>query len=143
MALSRQRQREIMREDAKRRNARNEQEITDFMRAKGHIETPTGVDPYHYSRAIKGVPANQHRIVRASDNCWKRGMRGRTVGVANPTDTIPTVRVIHADGTTAIVPASNFHKSRTTRNRQRTVQQNTQPEVLRMAEVVGYIGNVE
>lgn len=139
MALSRSAQKRILREDAKRRNAR---EIEDFIRE--HAPTKVvdlGVDPYHASRGITGVPSAGNRNYSASDNCWNRGMRGRTIGVANgqPWDTPdaePTVRIIHADGTEKVIPVPK--KSRESRAATRVVRETHVPESARLAPIADY-----
>jgi hypothetical protein len=50
MGLSRQQQRQIMRDDAKRRNAREAAEIEAIVAA--HSKIQEGIDPYLFSRSI-------------------------------------------------------------------------------------------
>lgn len=109
MALSRADQRRIMRDDVKRRNAREALEDATLLRDTSYC--PDGVDPYHYDRSITGVPTQGNRNFAASRSSWERGLRGRTVGIAPGTeddsDGTPTVAVI-IDGVTEIRPVSSF-----------------------------------
>jgi hypothetical protein len=65
---------------------------------------------------VRGIGTiNPPRNTSASDNCWNRGMKGKTVGVApgtNPTE--PTV-LVHKNGKSTIVPAKGFGRTRNTR----------------------------
>jgi hypothetical protein len=144
MALSRQRQRQIMLDDAKRRNAREAADIEAIVAAHGKIRE--GIDPYLFSRSIRGVPSPNNRNHKASQDSWKRGLRDTTVGVASPTDTIPTVRVTKmydsGEMRTTVVPASSFRKPRNV-TKIRTVTVQAQNDCQRMADTIGYIGNVE
>lgn len=101
------------------------------------------IDPYHKDRQITGEPSEKNRTYRASDDCWKRGLRSRTVGTATD-DGNQTVKVIHPDGSTEIRSASSFRKEnlhKKQRTHARTVARDTRPEVLKFN--VGNIGNVE
>jgi hypothetical protein len=141
MGLSRQQQRQIMRDDAKRRNAREAADIEAIVAA--HSKIQEGIDPYLFSRSIRGVPSENNRQHKASQDCWNRGLRDTTVGVASATDTIPTVRVIR-DGITTVVPHSSLRPHKTsTRRIPKSAPVVTQNDCQRMAETIGYIGNVE
>lgn len=126
----------IMEADLKRRHEREQEEL----RKLGLLDSD-----YVQSRNITGEPTDKHRVHRASDDCWKRGLRGRTVGIAPDTEVtgIATVRVIHADGTTEIRTANSFRtKNIATKQRQHTSNRKVS-EIERMASTIGYIGNVE
>lgn len=64
---------------------------------------------YCHSRNITGEPSEKNRTYRATDDCWKRGLRTRTVGTATD-DGEQTVKVIQGDHV-AIVPVSHFRKT--------------------------------
>lgn len=51
----------------------------------------------------------------ASPDCWNRGMRGRTVGIADASQKTATVKVTR-DGITTIVPATGFGRTSKQRN---------------------------
>lgn len=119
MALSRADQRRILREDAKRRNAREASEIADLL---GFAPTPDETVPRGTMlvRAdARAIGATTALTVRASQSSWldSRGyLRGRVVGVAPGTedtsDGTPTVRVIHADGTSEVRTVASFRAPR-------------------------------
>lgn len=107
----------------------------------------TAIDPYLYSRSIRGVPSPNNRVPRgnASDNGWKRGMAGRTVGIAPGTestsDGTATVRVIYADGRSEIRSANSFRKENIHRKNRQHVQATAHHRI--MAGDLAPIGNVE
>lgn len=116
--MTRQDMQRILDEDAKRRNARIEAEDSLLMQS-GYV--PEGVDPYHFSRSIKGEPSNHHRVVRATSDNWDnhyyrdahgnlRSKRTRCVG----TD----VTVTYADGTTEVRSPGSF-RAESTHTKQR------------------------
>lgn len=72
--------RAIVKQDNARRAAREAQE--DALLAQAYSPCPEGVDPYLFDRGITGVPSAGNRDYKASRNCWDRGMRGRTFGIA-------------------------------------------------------------
>lgn len=43
----------------------------------------TSTVDYHHSRNITGEPSEKNRNHKASDDCWKRGLQGRTFGSAD------------------------------------------------------------
>jgi hypothetical protein len=103
----------ILAADEARRAERIKRENAEL----GIVEVPEGVDPYHYSRSIRGVPLSmtrkrQGRVIKASPSSWNRGMRYRTVGFAPGTDPQEgqTVAVTYSDGTTEIKSASSFRR---------------------------------
>lgn len=100
-------------------------------------------DDYHVSRGITGEPSEKNRTHRASDNCWNRGLRGRTVGIAPGTTTPFASVAVTKDGQTTIVSASSFRKANiaTKSRKHKQAQIDNRPEVLRYN--VGNIGNVE
>ena len=129
MALTRAQLRDIVKADNARRANRVLADLALFPEIN---DAPDGIDPYLWDRNITGVPSAANRTYRASDDCWNRGMRGRTVGVgaaiedgvltipAASADGTPTMRVTR-DGVTTVVPVPR--KTRKTRTaRTRTVQ---------------------
>lgn len=105
------------------------------------------VDPYHRDREITGEPSDKNRTHRASDDCWKRGLRTRTVGIAPGTehtsDGTATVAVI-VNGTTTIRSAHSFTKAHiATKQRQHVESKRKASELERLQNIVGHIGNVE
>lgn len=83
---------------------------------------------YCHSRNITGEPSEKNRTYRASNDCWARGLRGRTVGTVT-TDGIQTVRVVtHAlpsghygpTGPETIVPVSHFRAEKAARKARKT-----------------------
>lgn len=73
------------------------------------------VDPYHWARSITGAPSNNNRQYRASDDCWKRGLKNPQLGYTRTllTETILPNTVKHTvNGETRVVPTSNFRKER-------------------------------
>lgn len=108
-----------------------------------HTQT---IDPYLYSRSIRGVPSAGNRVPRAnaSGNGWDRGLRGRTIGIAPGTeatsDGTATVKVTYADGTSIIRSANSFReKKMATKVRQHNESRRSIAECARLAP----IGNVE
>lgn len=154
MALSRAKQRQIMRDDAKRRNARAAADLEAIVASNSPLPT---VDQYHVSRGITGEPSPNNRVHRASDNCWdtmfvisdghvKRMGATRAIGYTRKNDIgsiLPNTVKVTRNGVTTVVPASSFRKERNVTKRAATAQVTQVPEVLRMAATVGYIGNVE
>lgn len=108
----------------------------------------TGYD-YFESRQLTREPTERNRTYRASDNCWNRGMSGRTVGVAtddhgNPLTREPSVSVTTSDGRTRVVSTDQFRRARhVTRRRQNAQVRRVESESARMAHIIGYTGNVE
>lgn len=98
---------QVLADDRERRRLR---QLAEDSLLSNTSYVPEGVDPYHFSRSIKGVPSNKHRIVKASKDCWSAGMRGKTVGVAPGTEQVATEQTVAVtvNGTTTIVPASAF-----------------------------------
>lgn len=144
--MNRAQQRQIMRDDAKRRNARD---IEDFLTLKGHRTAPEGVDPYLFSRSIRGVPSEGNRTHRASENCWTRGMMmSRTVGVAPGTKvdtfTVPTVAVT-INGETTVRNVSEYRRARNVKTRVQNVdiQNRVDAQHHVTAADLAPIGNVE
>lgn len=72
--------RAIVKQDNARRALREAQE--DALLFPVFSPCPEGVDPYLFDRGITGVPSAGNRDYKASRNCWDRGMRGRTFGIA-------------------------------------------------------------
>src|SRR5665213_3458566 len=119
------RTRQRMREDTKRRNARQMQDDLALMTAPG------SVDPYLWSRGITGVPSAANRTFSASPSCWNTSVMidalervritaksKRCIGIAPGTELLsdgtPTVRVIRGD-VSRVVPVSDFRPARATR----------------------------
>ena len=101
---------------------------------------------YQFSRSLRGVPSNPHRVVRATPDCWKRGLsRSRAIGTAvdennDPVyapDGGPTVKVIK-DGITTYVPASNYRPTRRLSTRQAATVQRHHMTAADMAPVQDY-----
>lgn len=109
----------ILREDAKRRNARKatEDALLDKIRNGATPGAPDGIDPYLWSRSITGAPSQANRDYKATQDCWKRGLRSsRTVGSAGGDDpALNTVAISRPGFETIIVPVPR--KGRTTRTR--------------------------
>lgn len=104
MALSKAAQRLIMRDDAIRR----------LLREQGIEQAWANEYDYAHARNLTGVPAESNRQHKASDDCWKRGLRAtRTVGVADWDTRYPSVKVT-SNGETRIAPIAEFRKPRTT-----------------------------
>lgn len=144
------RSRVIVNEDRARRQARETQELNELIAQFYPSTVFEGCDPYHVSRGITGEPIEKNRVHRGSDNCWNRGMRGRTVGIAPGTeatsDGTATVRVIHADGKTEIRSARSFReasKATKVRNHNQSRRVISESERMAAAGTIGYIGNVE
>lgn len=124
--------------DAARRALRESEELVAL--AQRYYNTP---DNYHLSRGITGEPSEHNRTYRASDNCWKRGMLGRTIGIAPGTESTSngtaTVLVIK-DGVTTVVTANSFRQRHiATRQRKHVESRRIVAECARLAP----IGNVE
>jgi hypothetical protein len=138
------RSRDIVKADRAVRQAREAEELIALAREFYPSEVFEGCDPYHVSRSITGEPSEKNRVHRATDNCWNRGMRGRTVGIAPGTedssDGTATVRVIHANGNTEIRSARSFRPERIAKRQARHIEsRRTIAECARLDP----IGNVE
>ena len=104
--------RAIMRQDRERRELREREEFIRLSKPR----LVTGVDPYHKSRGITGVPANRMRNPKASENCWThhigRTSDGKTITKRIGYHTVGSdVKVITPNGTTMRSPDS-FRKAR-------------------------------
>lgn len=98
---------QILRDDAKRRNARKATEDAqlDKIRNGAFTPCPDNVDPYLWSRSITGAPSQANRDYKASQDCWKRGLRSaRTVGSAGGDNPALNTVAITRDGETIVVP---------------------------------------
>jgi hypothetical protein len=86
MSLSRDEQYRILREDQERRITR---EVNEWLALNTAKPDPNAM-PADY------LP-NRHRTIRASEDSWRRGLKGRTAGIAPGTedasDGTPTVAV--------------------------------------------------
>lgn len=157
MALSRAKQRQIMRDDAKRRNARAAADLEAIVAS--HSPLPT-VDPYHVSRGITGEASPNNRVHRVSDNCWdtmlvisdghvKRMGATRAIGYTRKNDIgsiLPNTVKVTRNGVTTVVPASSFRKERNVTTRVKAAQVShtlAASDCASMAATVGFIGNVE
>lgn len=133
--MTKQQLRDIVKSDNARRAARIAQE--DAMLNPMFSPCPDGVDPYLWDRHITGVPSAGNRDYKASDNCWNRGMRGRTVGIAPGTedtnDGTATVAVTF-NGVTSIRPVSDFRPERSKHIGVRVKRDNT-PESARLPAI--------
>lgn len=139
MAKSRAELHAIMREDAKRRNAREAEELLKLV---GYYDD---VD-YLASRGITGEPSNKNRTYHVMGSSWKfhnfhdadgniRSTPMRAIG----TD----VTVTHADGSTETRAASSFRKQNV-HKRQRAHATHTASERHRItAADLAPIGNIE
>lgn len=78
--MTKQQMREIVKQDNARRAAREAQE--DALLSPVYSPCPDGTDPYLWDRGITGVPSHGNRDYKASTNCWDRGLKGKTFGVA-------------------------------------------------------------
>lgn len=124
--------RDIVKQDNARR-AKREAEENAILFADV-TNAPEGIDPYHWGRSITGIPSNNNRNYKASDDCWKRGMRGKTVGVAPGTENATTgsaTVAITRDGVTTVVPVSNFSR-KSERTTKRVKRAAVQPETARV-----------
>lgn len=132
MTLSRSEQAAILKADAKRRATREIEELAQLSAIESGRYTAPGmnqVDPYHYSRSIRGVPSNKQRNVRYAET-W-RATANKAVGTAygfNPTtgqvNKGQTVKVTAPDGTTSVKPVSAFRsKNIALRNSEHKTQQ--------------------
>ena len=146
--------------DARRRMLREQAELADlaswyrerqsrFNRVE--VSTPDGVDPYLYSRSIRGTPSNHSRDVRASVR--HRPTASRAIGTAayqsadgtwHPILTEegrPTVLVLNGtEG--AVVPASAYRRRRASTLSQRDASETHAADVaarrLALLESAGY-----
>lgn len=154
-------QRRVMREDVKRRNARD---IADFLTLH-KVTVDSGCDPYHVSRGITGEASANNRTHRATDTTWENRYELRTdsngktharkigtqraVGTACDTDGTPiltpaggaTVRVITPAGTT-IRPLSSFKREHVSKRTKASVPAPAIEHRI-MAADLAPIGNVE
>jgi hypothetical protein len=124
---------DIAQADRERRNAREAAEL-DALIAQFYPAMED--DSYAHSRNLTGEPSEKNRVYRATEDCWTRGLKGRTVGVARTTDTTPTVRVTR-NGHTTIESARSFGRS--AKKRQRVSQTSRRITSADLAP----IGNVE
>lgn len=140
----------ILREDTKRRNAR--QAMEDAILGLGLKVVDESSDAYKIAHnTVRGSRVNPCLVrgigtvnpppnTSASDNCWNRGMRGKTVGIAPGTedssDGTPTVRVIR-NGQEEIVPANRFGRSS---GKRKSTKANAviQPETAKLKIVGGH-----
>lgn len=134
MQTKQQRMRDIVKQDNARRAARQAEE--DALFAPTYSPCPDGVDPYIWDRHITGQPSPNNRLYKASDNCWKRGMRGRTFGIAQAGAAPNTMLVLH-NGVTRVVPISEVRSKRDSKAVIR-VSRTTTPEVARLAPIQDY-----
>lgn len=135
---------QTLREDAKRRNARKatEDALLDKIRNGASDGAPDGIDPYLWSRSITGAPSQANRDYKATQDCWKRGLRSsRTVGSAGGDDpALNTVAVTRPGFETIVVPVPR--KGRTlTRKRTTTTIHNQRAHL--HSSALPAIGNVE
>lgn len=119
----------IMREDAKRRLVREAEEMAAFVAAKTKPRFKNGRQ-YVNPELVQGIGIiTPPRQTSASDNCWKRGMRGRTVGIVTegenlvPVTDYPSMKVTK-DGVTTIVPITS---TRTRKSRKRNTANAASP----------------
>jgi hypothetical protein len=88
-------------------NARRAMQADELIKlASAYYGAP---DSYHVSRGITGEPSEANRQHRASDDCWNRGMRGKTFGVAHKGAAAHTVKVTR-DGVTTIKDARSYRE---------------------------------
>lgn len=96
--------RAIVKADNARRNARMQAELIELAeRYYGREDTlaPEGVDPYLYSRSIRGVPSNKARNTKHSESSWNKTLKHRLSAEES------TITIYHADGRiTEQVPAT-------------------------------------
>lgn len=123
---------DIARADHARRIAREGAELDALI---AQFYPTSDDDSYAHSRNLTGEPSEKNRVYRATEDCWTRGLKGRTVGVARKTDTVPTVRVIK-NGHTTVEPAYRF---RATAKKRRASQTTRRINAADLAP----IGNVE
>lgn len=95
---------------------------------------------YAHSRNITGEPSEKNRVYRASDDCWKRGLRTRTVGTAT-NDGRQTVKVTR-NGHSEIVPVSHYRKQRIATKQRAHAIEVAQSHRITCADLAP-IGNVE
>lgn len=130
--------RAIERRDAIARSKRQQAELIELAeRYYGSQEgssAPEGVDPYHYSRSITGIPSPGNAAHKGTESCWytryalvttddgkthaRKVGRVRTVG--------GDITVIHADGTTETREPGSFRAQRATSKRSAKVQNEQQ-----------------
>ena len=143
MALSQSARRRIMRDDARRRMARDIEQARELI-----LRVPD--DPNHYceSRNLTGAPTEHNRTYRATPDCWRYlidprdpradGTRGtRTIGTMRAVGATPmglgTVKVTR-DGKTSYAHVREFRAERTTRKNTTTAMAVTRvPESARIA----------
>jgi hypothetical protein len=92
MSLSRDEQYRILREDEERRITR---EVNEWLALNTAKPNPNAM-PADY------LP-NQHRTIRASEDSWRRGLKGRTAGIAPGTEN-------HSDGTPTVAVWNLFQR---------------------------------
>lgn len=126
----------ILREDTKRRNAR--QVMEDAILGINTDEIDKCSDAYKISiNTVKGARVNPCLVrgvgtvnppahTSASDNCWNRGMRGRTQGVATGTELThkvgdPATVLVIKDGMREIRTVSSFRNKRERVSRRKSV----------------------
>lgn len=76
---------------------------------------------YHHSRGLTGEPSEKNRTYRASDDCWTRGMRGRTFGIAHRGAAGHTVKVTK-NGVTSVESAHGFGRTEKAVKREESVK---------------------
>lgn len=132
--MNKQQLRDIVKQDNARRAARVAAE--DALLSPVYSPCPEGVDPYLWDRHITGVPSQGNRDYKASDNCWKRGMRGKTTGVAPGTELTATEATVLVtfNGVTTIKPVSEFRGKRVTHG-VRVKREAIMPEVAKLPSI--------
>lgn len=138
MPLSKREQDEIMINDLMRRHKR--QLLEDA--ALGIDVEDTASDRYKIAHAPKDSHVNPCLVrgagmvcpppkTSASRNCWDRGMKGTTRGVApGSTDPTPSMRVTYADGSSVVVPVTHSRNGAARQKKTATVQRT--PETARI-----------
>lgn len=131
--------RAIERADMQRRADRETETLLMLHSKYSPSMSGEGIDPYHYSRAILGVPSDRNRVKRAHVSSWNRGMRGRTFGIAATRDNglltdadaivRGSVNVTHADGTSEV----RQYRARSTRRTRQTITE--APHVITAADL--------
>lgn len=132
---------EIRKEDNARRAAQSDELIK---LALAYYGAP---DDYHVSRGITGEPSEKNRTYRATEDCWTKGMKGRTVGIAPGTAATFASVAVTKDGETTIVSANSFRKKNiATKSRKHNEaevdRQNKERHITTSADLAP-IGNVE
>lgn len=128
--------------DAARRALRESDALVAL--AQAYYNVP---DNYHLSRNITGEPSDKNRTHRASDDCWGRGLKGRTIGIA-PGHVTPFASVlVTKDGVTTVVSANSFRKphiatKQKKHNDERIDRENKARHITTAADLAP-IGNVE